>query len=218
MSIRVNLWFLLFMSNKIQDLLTKAELQKNSATREQSSVTNAERTFSNHAEAETIFDQLKEKLFHINRWNTASGISGYKLFDENGNDRGDERAIVGDFIRISLTGSGKYDWVRIIDIYQAPNEVVLTVQPSFNPTEPAPDEKEISHFFTDDATNNFCLQRNGKDLKLYVIGLSEKTNTTETNNLLETARNFATANLGSYLGIQIGEWKKFCESFLETKK
>jgi hypothetical protein len=92
---------------------------------------------------------------------------------------------------------------------------VLTVKPSFDPTEKAADKESTSHFFTNEATNNFCLQRDEKSILFYVIGLHEKTNLGETENALETARNAAVANLGYYLGIQKAEWKTFCRNFLE---
>jgi hypothetical protein len=47
--------------------------------------------------------------------------------------------------------------------------------------------------------------------------LNEKTNADETEGVIETARNFATANLGRYLGIQKTQWKTFCENFIENK-
>jgi hypothetical protein len=51
-------------------------------------------------------------------------------------------------------------------------------------------------------------------VSFYVIGLSEKTNTDETESLVGKARNVAVANIGSYFGIQTGEWKTFCKNLL----
>jgi len=96
--------------------------------------------------------------------------------------------------------------------------MVLTVNPSRNPTEKTDDESVTSHFFSGDATNNFCLERRENILNMCVIGLSEKTNTDETKNAFETARNFAVANAGRFLGVQKAHWKLFCESFLKTEK
>lgn len=205
------------MSDKIECLLRKAEAQEQSSSPEQSSVTSAGRNFLTNEEAEAAFSRLEEKLFRIKNWNDASGASSYELFDANGDNRLDNAMTIGDFIRISLKGALKYDWVKIIEIYRSSNEIVLTVQPTFNPTEDNTNESVTSHFFNDQATNNFCLEKTDKSLKFYVIGLNEKTNTLETKGLLETIRNLATANIGSYLGIQKGEWKTFCEQFLEIE-
>jgi len=204
------------MNSKIQNLLDEAERQKQSPSTEQSSVTYAERSFDDARSAEDLFAELKEKLYRVKRWNSNSLFSSFALFDEAGNDGDDRRATVGDFICVILHGSGKNDWVKIISIDETPGEIVLTVQPSFNPTEKEPDKSVVSHFFTDEATNNFCLQRENEMLKFYVVGLNEKSNTGDTKNLLETVRNVATTNVGSFLGVQTAQWQTFCDNFLET--
>ncbi len=204
------------MNSKIQDLLKQAESQAE-MTPQESSVTCVNRTFSNDSEAENFFDNLTQKLLCIKEWNAKSGLSSYELFDESGKASHRKQAIIGDFIRLTLHGSGKSDWVKIHDITDAPNEIVLTVKPFFDPTAEQPDETVTSHFFTSDATNNFCVERMDKTINFCVIGLSEKTNTEETKGFVETIRNFAAANIGSYFGIQKAEWKTFCENFLELK-
>ncbi len=201
--------------SKIKTLAEQAEQQAHSSESGASSVTSASRACSNASEAENLFARLKQKLFHIEKWNAESGLSGFELFDENGNRRAEKAAAIGDFIRISLAGSGKYDWVKIIGIHEIPDETVITVKPTYNPTEKPPDKSAVSHFFTDDTTNNFCLGKDGDTVSFYVIGLNEKTNTDETENFVETIRNFAASNIGYYFGIQKGEWKLFCENFLK---
>lgn len=200
------------MSGKIQELLTQAE-----NTPQESSVTCVARDFSVASEAEDFFDKLKQKLLRVKDWNAKSGLTGYELFDQNGNVSHRKQALIGDFIRLTLHGSGKSDWVKIHDITDAPNEIVLTVKPFFDPTAKEPEKSVTSHFFTAQATNNFCVERKEKTINFCVIGLSEKTNVKETEGIIETIRNFATANVGSYFGIQKAEWKTFCENFLETK-
>ena len=206
------------MNSKIQSLLEKAAAIANSSDEKMSSVALARRNFATAAEAEKAFDKFHRKLFQIKRWNADLGLSSFELFDEDGNLCDRETAAVGDFIRITLTGSGKSDWVKIIRIDQLPDEIILTVKPSYNPTETTSDKSVTSHFFTDESTNNFCLQKTNGALNFYVIGLDEKSNTQDTNNIIEIARNVATANLGHYLGIQKGEWTTFCTNFLEIEK
>lgn len=206
------------MNSKIQRLLEEAEQQARSSETGESSVTSASRALPAISEAENLFNRLRQKLFCVRRWNNESVLTSYELFDESGNVCDRESAVVGDFIRLSLAGSGKNDWVKIIEIFDESNEVILTVKPSYNPTEKPPEKNAISHFFTADATNNLCLEKSGENVSFYVIGLNEKTNTGETENLIETVRNIATSNIGSYFGIQKGEWKIFCENFLEIDK
>jgi hypothetical protein len=206
------------MNNKIQSLLEQAEKQAASSKTGESSISFASRDFSEISQAENLFDHLKQKLFRVRKWNTESFLTSFELYGKNGKLSAGEAAAVGDFIRLSLTGSGKYDWVKIIEIHETTDEAVISVKPSYNPTENQPDKTKVSHFFSGDSTNNFCLGKKDKTVSFYVIGLNEKTNTDETENLIEKARNLAVANIGSYLGIQKSEWKVFCENFLETKK
>ena len=201
-------------ASKIQILLEQAAQQNETPTPGASSVASATRIYPTETEAEERFSYFHRKLFNIEQWNASSPISSFELFDENGNAQPEKPAAPGDFIKITLPGSGKDDWVKITTVQETANEIILTVQPSDNPTD-RENEKNTSHFFTDDTTNNFCLQRTNEKLNFYVIGLNEKTNTEETDSVIETARNFATANLGRYLGIQKTQWKGFCENFLE---
>ena len=197
-------------ANKIQSLLNRAARQDDSL----SSVTDATRVCLNAERARELFSYFREKLRQIEYWNASSTISSFELFDENGDAQPKKIAAIGDFIKITLPGSGKNDWVRITEIHDARNECVITVRPSSDPTDKW-EKTSVSHFFTDDSTNNFCLQKTGEKLKFYIIGLSEKTNTEETSGLIETVRNVAAAHLGRYLGIQKTQWKTFCENFLE---
>ncbi|MBA4120978.1 MAG: hypothetical protein H0X72_00750 [Acidobacteria bacterium] len=205
------------MYSKIQNLLEQAAAQAESSTAEVSSVTNATRNCSSETEAKNVFQRLIQKLFNIEQWNAESNLSSFALFDENGFAKMEKIAAVGDFIRITLPGSGKDDWVKIVEIHDAADEIVLTVQPSSNPTDKE-DNSTTSHFFTNDSTNNFCLQKNGIKLNFYVIGLGEKSNTEDTSGIVETVRNFATANIGHYLGIQKAQWQNFCDNFVEIEK
>lgn len=205
------------MLGKTQILLDKAAAITEYSEDKMSSIACAERRFASEVDAEKAFDTLRAKLFQIEKWNAHSGLTTYVLFDQAGNAAIGAQAKTGDFIKITLVGSGKSDWVKIMPIDEAPDEVIITVQPSHNPTEEVPDASVISHFFVSESTNNFCLQRSGSTINFCVVGLDEKTNTRDTNNILETARNAATANIGHYLGIQKSEWKLFCTNFLEIE-
>ena len=205
------------MYSKIQNLLEQAAAQAESSTAEVSSVSSATRNCSTRTEAESVFQRLIQKLFQIEQWNSESDLSSFALFDENGCAKTEKIAVVRDFVRITLPGSGKDDWVKIVEIFEAADEIVLTVQPSHNPTDEE-NESTTSHFFTADSTNNFCLQKNGLKLNFYVIGLGEKSNTEDTSGIIETVRNFATANIGHFLGVQKAQWQHFCDNFVEIEK
>lgn len=197
------------MKYKTEELLEQARLDEN-----HSSLSSAEKTFADEAEAARVFGVLKAKLSDIDEWNAHSMLSSFEIFDERGQKLETKKPAVGEFLQISLKGTMKYDWVRVTDIYETAEEFIVTVSPTFDPTDESTDKSVTSHFFTGESTNNFCLLRRGDRVGLYVIGLNEKMNTQETDGTLETVRN-AAVNLGSYLGLQRGEWEKFCHHLME---
>lgn len=201
------------MSAKIQYLLGEAERESDG----KSSVTCASRDFASNDAAANAFELFRQKLYNVNGWEIESGVSAFQLFDENGGEIESQSARVGNFIRIHLPGSGKKDWVKISDIHDSSDESIITVQPTYDPTEKKIETGETSHFFTSDSRNNFCLKKDDTKLRFYVIGLHEKPNVSETGSLLEKARNVATAGFG-WLGFQKIEWKTFCENFLKSEK
>ena len=201
---------------KIQTLLERAASQNDSAMPD-SSIARATRFFPTAPEAEKAFASLRNRLFRVGHWNDYSEISSFASFGNNGESQPDKLAAVGDFIKVTLPGSGKDDWIKIVEINESPDEIVLTVQPSHDPTD-AENKQATSHFFARGSTNNFCLQRAAAKINFYVIGLNERTNTEETSGILESARNLATANLGYFLGIQKTQWETFCRNFLEFEE
>ncbi|HLM00090.1 MAG TPA: hypothetical protein VK400_03480 [Pyrinomonadaceae bacterium] len=202
------------MSEKIKNLLKEAEASEDG----KSSVTSARRELKSAEEAAEVFASLRKKLYDINRWEIDSGVTAFQLFNEDGNPLKSKQAGKGNFVRITLPGSGKNDWVKIIDIHDAANEVVISVQPIYDPTGGKEiDRDRTSHFFSSEASNNFCLQKEEAALSIYVIGLHEKPNTSESGGIVEAVRNVATASFG-WLGFQKVEWKTFCENFLDNGK
>jgi hypothetical protein len=196
----------------IEELIKAA----NSSTEGDTSLNSAKRAFLEQAECDAFFEATRAKLVDINEWNKNSSPTKYALFDESGGQTDTEPISVGMFIRFSLYGSGKYDWVRVVSIRDQPDELVVTVKPSYDPTQNPPETDSTSHFFGPEATNNFGLQRDGKTVAFYVIGLNEHQNTRFTDGLIESARNAAVANIGYYSGLQKSVWKEFCSNFLST--
>jgi hypothetical protein len=194
----------------IQKLLEAA----NSSTEGDTSLNLAKRVFVDQSECERFFETTCSKVRNINEWSRNSSPTDYELFDESGEVANAEPISEGMFIRINLYGAGKYDWVRVMSITEAPDEFVMTVKPAYDPTERPVNVDSISHFFGPEATNNFCVQRIDKTVAMYVIGLNEHQNTKFTDGLIESARNSAVANIGYYTGLQKGVWKEFCTNFL----
>lgn len=198
-------------SGKIEALLKAA----NSSTDNDTSVNVVKRTFLKDDDCAAFFEMTKANLLRIEEWNENSSVTSYELFDGSG--RSDASGLIAEskFIRIALYGSGKYDWVRVLKISDETDELVITVKPSYDPTDGS-DRSSISHFFGPEAENNFCVQRIDNAVAFYVIGLNEKQNTKFTDGLIETARNAAVANVGYYSGLQKSVWKDFAANFLRT--
>jgi hypothetical protein len=198
-------------SRKIEELLKAA----NSSTDNDTSVNVVKRTFMKDDDCAAFFEMTKANLRRIEEWNKNSSVTTYDLFDGSG--RADSSGLISErkFIRIALYGSGKYDWVRVLKVVDEPGEFLITVKPSFDPTDGS-DRTSISHFFGPEAENNFCVQRIEKTVAFYVIGLNEKQNGKFTDSLIETARNAAVANIGYYSGLQKSVWKDFATNFLRT--
>lgn len=201
------------VENKIQKLLQQAATNENN-----SSVSNARRVFSSFEQAESAFLFYKTRIFDVDMWNEVAGLTSYELFDENGQESENQVLRVNQFLRLSLKASGKYDWVRIAEINEDENALVISVKPTYDPTDKTSQKAKTSHFFTAESSNNFCLIKDHSAVSFYVIGLDETTNIDETKNPLETVRNIATSNLGSYLRIQKSEWETFCKNFLDYYK
>lgn len=198
-------------SGKIEGLMKAA----NSSTDNDTSVNVAKRTFLKDDDCAAFFEMTKANLLRIEEWNKNSSVTSYDLFDGSGVTDGSGLIDEGKFIRIALYGSGKYDWVRVLAISDELDEFVITVKPSYDPTDGS-ERSSISHFFGPEAENNFCVQRIEKTVAFYVIGLNEKQNTRFTDSLIETARNAAVANVGYYSGLQKSVWKDFATNFLRT--
>lgn len=188
-------------------------LEQAKSDQSHSSVSQAETSFSNQTDASKAFEKYKKNLLNINCWNEAGNLSGYQLFNQDGEVVPTGKIAENLLIRISLEGMGKYDWVKVIEISDNENETILTTQPTFDPAEKG--AKTVSHFFTAEARNNFCLQLNNRNINFYIIGLKEKQNVAQTNDFVEALRNWVAANVGSYLNLQKGEWKTFADNFLQ---
>lgn len=201
-------------SRTVEKILRQAE----SSLAKDTSVCGAEREFDSETACKSAFEDAGRRLLDVDEWRKSSTPTSYALFDESGREISSRPIATGDFIRISVYGTGKYDWVRVDSIERPSDEIVLTVTASFDPTEQPPQKEVISHFFRPEATNNFCLRRTGRKLEMYVIGLGEHTNTEFADGIVEAARNVATANLGYYLGLQKSMWKEFCARFIRVEE
>ena len=90
---------------------------------------------------------MRPELFRVREWNEKATLTSFELFDEKGDISERQDAVVGDFIRLSMAGTGKNDWVKVIEIIDEAGEAILTIKPSYDPSENEQDKNTTSHFF-----------------------------------------------------------------------
>lgn len=171
--------------------------------------------------AAKLFKMGTERLFDVNNWGRLCGISSasFRLTDKQGNEV--NRPIQeGDHFRIDIPGPGTtigngYDWVQIEKIEKHINpcaeweSVSITVRPAPNPFG---DDAYTAHFFSEDATSTFVVQREKKRVTAEVYGRNEKPNTT-TGNLADNLRN-TLAGTAALTGFSNRQWKQLVKGIL----
>lgn len=121
-------------------------------------------------QAHSMFVEAARRLLNINNWKDISGplSASFQLTDEHGSPL-NSVAKPGDYIKIDIPGPGTatgrgYDWVRIESIDDKPNPagdhelLVIQVRPVPSPIN---DERDVAHFFDNNATSTFMVERNG---------------------------------------------------------
>src|SRR5690348_12484885 len=130
-------------SGVIESLLKAAR----SSAEGDTSVNLSKRSFPSASAAIAMFHTARTRIRNILEWSENSNATSYALFNRNGEQVDHEPVGIGHFIRINLYGGGKYDWVQVVGIADEPDEFVLTVKPTYDPTGEPVDRDSISHFF-----------------------------------------------------------------------
>ncbi|RPE09290.1 hypothetical protein EGT74_20025 [Chitinophaga lutea] len=171
--------------------------------------------------ARELYQTARTRLLDVNHWKDISGRQSavFTLTDSDGHFAR-RLAREGDLIRISIPGPAaadgqEYDWVQVERIFEASGShhktayIGMRVRPV-----KAPDKipEEVSHFFTDDATSSFVVEKRGKLVRASVYGRNEQPNTTVTR-LGAVARNLLVW-LGALLGFSKMQWKSLVRGIL----
>ncbi len=179
---------------------------------------------NSRSEAVELFKKAKSRLLDINSWDTYSGIASatFELRDASGKKTsGTPRP--GNLIRIDLPGPGTvsgegFDWVCIEALEDSGDQdseeefFALRVRPV---KKPASNDEAPSHFYTDDATSSFIVERKGNSVSACERGRNEKPNT-EVNKIVDKVRNAIVA-MGAKNGLAYPQWKSLMEGLLKTK-
>lgn len=180
--------------------------------------------FASTGEAQTFFQQLKERLLHINHWHSHAGLlsADFVLTDKEGNEV-ERTPQEGDHFRISVPAPGiqsghGYDWVRIEEITEVAEEVdectSIRVRPAQNPRG---EKDDVAHFYTDEATSNFIIKRKGNRVTAGVYGRNEKPNVEAAEGLLDKVRN-AFVGTGGVAAFSKLQWKALAKGLLKTEE
>ena len=175
------------------------------------------------AEARTFFGVAKDRLLNVNHWKEWAGAlsAGFQLTDENGRDM-DALPGKGNYFKINIpapgivTGEG-YDWVQVEEVKEeAEGEseyVAIRVRPAPSPVNENPD---VAHFYTDEATSNFIVRRDGLKVTAGVYGRNEKPNVKAADTIIDKIRN-AVVGTGGVSGFSKLQWKALVSGLLERK-
>lgn len=185
--------------------------------------TEARRDLSDDAAAQAFYEAARERLLDVNRWQLMAGeaTARFQLTDASG--LAVDRAVQpGDHFQIDIPGPGSvsgegFDWVQVEAVEEGEREgcpfTLIRVRPATNPNN---DRSDVAHFFSDDATSNFIVRREGVSVIAAVHGRNEKPNA-HAETLIDKARNLLFGT-GAIAGASKLEWKALVEGIVSDKE
>ncbi|WP_027377838.1 hypothetical protein [Kaistella palustris] len=180
----------------------------------------SERIFDTEKEAADFFRDLKKRFFDVNSWELYAGKEKAEFSLRNpGGELSLDFPKVNDYLRIKVPGlhnptGDSYDWVRLEVVEEEDHETSQTAYMRVRPCEdPHKKNGKIAHFFTDSATSNFLIKREGSKITAAVLARNEIPNT-EDLNLLEKLRNNLVAVGGMVIGSKF-QWTSLTDGLLK---
>jgi hypothetical protein len=171
------------------------------------------------AEAQEVFLHARDNLLHVNNWHGLSGphTACFQLTDQYGKEA-DREVIPGDYLRINIPGPGNvktgFDWVKVENVEEQITHSYHTwtsikVRPSSSPDHGT---YGTAHFFSEQATSSFIVERKGNVVLACVIGKNEKVNE-HSQGWLDTMRNTIVA-FAAMIGLNKPQWKSLVKGIL----
>jgi len=170
--------------------------------------------------AKISFENARKNLLNVNAWHIIAGpgSAAFEIINNKG-EKIDGFVQKGNYLRISIpnipgspVGKGA-DWVRVEKIIEEENKdhqsIAITVRPASAPVD---DKPEAAHFFDEDATSTFIVERRDRKLIAAVNGRNETPNT-KTNNIVAWFRNLFIA-IGAMIGFNKPQWKGLVKGLL----
>jgi hypothetical protein len=170
-------------------------------------------------EARNLFEHVRKRLQNVKEWKQYAGnlSAEFQLVDTNGVEIQREPA-KGDYLKIDIPGPGSesgdgFDWVRI-------EEIVSTATPdseSFGfrvrPTENPHDiERETAHFYSNESTSSFIVERTGNKVTASIHDRNTKPNT-EAGRPADKIRDVVVGTAGALTFSKL-QWKNLTDGLL----
>lgn len=182
--------------------------------------TESSAAFGTVEEATSFFSVVKQRLLQVWHWHEVAGkgTADFELTDAQGNAV-ERTPQPGDHLKIDIPGPGPqtgdgYDWVQVEAVEESAEAgvdcVVMRVRPATNPQN---DRSDVAHFFSDEATSNFVVKREGTTVTAGVYGRNEKPNV-GAEKVVDKARNAAVAT-GAVSGFSKLQWKSLVNGLVK---
>ena len=187
------------------------------------SETQSSKECTDKIECDHLYELVKQRLFNVNNWHDYAGklTAVFQLTDANGEEV-NRYVQKGDHFRIEIpapasqTGDGS-DWVRVEEIREAEEQggkfAAIQVRPATNPLNT---NKDVAHFFSDEATSSFLVKQEGNTVIAAVYGRNEKPNT-DAEKVIDKTRNALIAT-GAVSGFSKLQWKSLVDGLLDFKE
>lgn len=180
------------------------------------------RTFQAEEEAKTFFQTVKDRLLNVNGWKDLAGTlsANFNLTNEQGQEI-DTYPRSGNYFKINIPAPGivsgeGFDWVRIEEVKEeaeaACEYLSIRVRPASSPLN---QKEDVAHFYTDEATSNFIVRRDGKVVTAGVYGRNEKPNV-QAETMVDKVRN-AVVGTGAVTAFSKLQWKALVSGLLMRK-
>jgi hypothetical protein len=135
-------------------------------------------------DASSFFQKVKDRLQDVNRWKDFAGTlsATFQLVDSSGVEV-QRKAQKGDYFKIDIPGPGTksgegYDWVQIEDVENTSSpdteRFAFRVRPTDNPQNR---NEDVAHFYSQDSTSSFVVERNRNKITASVHDRNTKPNT-----------------------------------------
>jgi hypothetical protein len=173
-------------------------------------------------EAQTFFSEVKNRLQNVNRWKDYAGnISAtFQLVDQLGAEV-NRTVQKGDYFKIDIPGPGTesgegYDWVQVEEVEntETPDgeRFGLRVRPTDNPQN---SKKDVAHFYSEESTSSFLVERKGNKITASVHDRNTKPNP-DAEGAIDKIRDavVGTAGVAAFSKVQ---WKNLTDGLLKKE-